>query len=412
MIEVLPFNKTLFNDFTLDTKKLTKYIYINDIQLISNLMAIDLPIKNKKLALRNIFDFLTYLEFKMDEEGETLIQIPSSILIEYFNRDEYKKYMKILENINILTKVPYEDGTFYKAPFNQKNKGDKWNKIEKKGICMQYRIHNEYINKEDLAIIILEDDRSKNTFVNEVENLDERYINTIKKLRIDIPKAIEAEIKYFQEKNLTIPNLRKRISRIFYTERKRFIKKGKKVDRIYHSFTNVSRVSRKHLNINMKDIDVVNCQPLLMVAELKRTNMDYDINYKSDCEEGCFYERFYDINRKKGISDEEHRIPTKVAIYKNIFFGFNKISKHNKRFKELYPETWLSLEKISLEENSLAQRLQNLESKLFNNLIPEKSKYYFTLFDAIYFDNILDKYKLEKIVKDYFSQYEIKVQIK
>lgn len=396
MIEVLPFNKTIFNDFTLDTKKLTKYIYINDIQLISNLMVIDLPIKNKKLALRNIFDFLTYLEFKMDEKQDTVITIHSNILEKFFSRNEYKKYMDILKNLNILTKVPYVDGTFHTPKFR----------------ASQYRIHNEYINKEDLAIIILEDDRSKNTFVNEVENLDERYINTIKKLRIDIPKAIESEIKYFQEKNLTIPNLRKRISRIFYTERKRFIKKGKKVDRIYHSFTNVSRVSRKHLNINMKDIDVVNCQPLLMVAELKRTNMDYDINYKSDCEEGCFYERFYDINRKKGISDEEHRIPTKVAIYKNIFFGFNKISKHNKRFKELYPETWLSLEKISLEENSLAQRLQNLESKLFNNLIPEKSKYYFTLFDAIYFDNILDKYKLEKIVKDYFSQYEIKVQIK
>lgn len=279
MIEIIPFNRTLFNNFEINESKLTKYIYITDINLISKLLSMDLPIDNKKIALRNIFDFLSYIDNLIYEYGETLIPISSNVLISFFNRDRYIDYIKLLDELNIMTRVPYQDGKYYKAPI--KKESDKWLKLKKNsGLCSQFRIHNQYLNKEELAIVILEDDRSKDKFNNEIENLDPRYIKTIKHLEIDINKAIKAEIEYFNEKCLTISNLRKRISRIFYTKRKRFIKKGKKVDRIYHSFTNVSRVSRKYLNINMKDIDIVNCQPLLLVAYLNSINLSYDLNYQ------------------------------------------------------------------------------------------------------------------------------------
>lgn len=411
MIEIIPFNTNLFNTFDIKKHKITKYTYINDLDLVSKLLCVELPIKNRRIFLRNIFDFLMYIDIQIHQLDSTILPISVDILIEYFTRDRYKKYINILENLNIMTKVPYEDGSFYKAPLEKKDGIYIDNKI-KGGVCSQFRIHNEYLNKKDLAIIVLEDDRSKKLFENEIENLDKRYINTIKKLEIDIPKAIEAEIRYFYEKKLSIRTLRIRISRIFSTNRKRFIKKGDKVDRIYHSFTNVSRISRKYLNINMKDIDIVNCQPLLLVAELENNNMMYDEQYKSDCECGNFYERFIDINKPTNTSDEEWRVPTKVNIYKSIFFGFNLQSKHNKRFKELYPLTWESLHQISKSNIHLASRLQNLESDLFNNLIPKKSKYYFTLFDAIYFDNILDRSELEKTIIDFFNQYKIKVKIK
>jgi len=395
MIEIIPFNKTLFDSFEIDTKKLTRYIYINNLDLICKLSTIELPISNRKIALRNILDFLTFIDVKSNQENSTILPISTSILISFFNRNRYKEYMDILSELDILTKVPYNDGSFYKI----------------KSTNMQYRIHNEYINDEDLAIIVLEDDKSKETFTNEVENLNQKYINTIKKLEVNIPSAIAAEIEHFKEKNLSISALRNRISRIFYTKRKRFIKKGNKVDRIYHSFTNLSKVSRKHFNINMTDVDIINCQPLLLVALLKRNGFKSDDTYQRDCEAGCFYERFVDIN-ETGISDDEQRTYTKKSLYKNIFFGFNTRSKHNKRFQELYPQTWSSLELISKNCESLASQLQNLESALFNNLIPKKSKHYFTLFDAIYFDNLLDRYDIEKTIKDYFKQYDIRVAVK
>jgi len=216
MIEILPFNKTLFNNFTLDNKKITKYCYINDINLIGELLTMDLPITNKKLALRNIFDFLSYIDIRIEEDNTTLLPIHSSILIDYFSRDTYKKYIELFEELKIITKVPYDDGSFYKAPLKKDN--NKWLKDKGNGgVCSQYRIHNSYIQKEELAIIILEDDRSKNIFTNTVDDIDERYINTIKILEVNIPKAIEAEIEHFENNDNSMISLRSRISRIFYS---------------------------------------------------------------------------------------------------------------------------------------------------------------------------------------------------
>ena len=309
-----------------------------------------------------------------------------------------------------MSKVPYEDGSFYTAP--TKKVGNKWvTEKDKKGMCSQFRIHNEYLNDNEQAVIILEDDRSTSEFCNQIEDLDPRYINTIKKLKVNITAAIADEIKYFIEGNITFNKLKIRISRIFNTIRKRYIKKGKKVDRIYHSFTNLSKISRKHLNINFKNIDIVNCQPTLLVAYLKQEGMDYDQQYQNDCENGLFYEQFLFLDTRL-ISDDEKRNDIKPVIYSNIFFGFNNRSLTNKTFKELYPKTWDSLKEISNSDISLASRLQNLESGLFNNLIPKRSNFYFTLFDAIYFDNILDKNELEEKCYEYFNKLKIKIKIK
>lgn len=395
MIEIIPFNKTIFDNFQISKYKLTKYTYINSIDIICKLATMDFPIKNKRLALINIFDFLSYL----DRQDKSILPIDSKILISFFGRDTYVKYMKILSDLNIITKVPYEDGKFY---------------IEGK-LFMQYRIHNEYLNSEELAIIVLEDDRSKSGLECDIENLDNRYINTIKKLEVNIPLAIEAEIENFKNNNLPISVLKRRISSIFYTRRKRFIKKGKKVDRIYHSFTSLSRVSRKYLNINFQSIDIVNCQPLLLVAYLTKYNLSFDNEYKKVCEDGLFYEDFIDINLPEEYNTESGRKEwrnqyTKRNIYKNLFFGFDVRSKFNKRFKELYPNTWNSLNDINKTDESLASKLQNLESELFNNIIPKRSKYYYTLFDAIYFNDILDRKELLLVIDEFFSKLNIKVK--
>lgn len=386
MIEIIPFNKDVFDNINLEKKKLTRYVYINDINIVSNILSYNLPIQNKRIALKNILDFLNWVDVKININRNTIIPISSNTLIEFFNRDNYKEYMSILKSMNILTDVPYEDGSFY----------------TKGSLYKQYRVHNDYINKEDLAIIVLEEDRSKDKFNNEVNDLDERYIKTIKNIEIDIKSAITSEIEHYKKNNLSVSNLRNRISRILYTKRKRFIKKGNKVDRIYHSFSNVSKVARKHLSIKMYDIDIKNCQPLLLIALLKEMKLEYDDNYQYDCEAGNFYENF--------ITNELTRDDVKEELYRTVFFNFNENRKINKKFNEIYPKTWNSLKDIKDMNKSLACELQNIESKLFNNLIPKKSKHYFTLFDAIYFDNLNDVTELNNKIRNYFNEKEIKVQ--
>jgi len=345
----------------------------------------ELPISNTRLALKNILDFLTYLDIMIKEKDSTLLQIPSSVFIHYFSDRKYKQYVDILKELEVISDVPYNDGSFYN---------------KEKGICKQYRVFNNYMNEDDLCIVVLKEDRAKFEFINEIEDLDKRAIDTLKNTEVNVKEAIAAEIQHCYDNELSTYTLRNRISRILYTKRKRYIKKGKSVDRIYHSFTNLSKVARKHLNVKFYDIDIKNCQPLLLVAFLSKNELSFDQDYKNDCESGLFYERFVGIN-------DWDRDQVKTQLYKSIFFGFNRRSKINKRFKELYPSTWSSLD--TQVNGTLASKLQNLEAELFNNLTPIKSKKYFTLFDAIYFDNINDISKLNTEILNFFNKYDIKV---
>lgn len=387
-LEIIPIKlaEDLFNEYHNELIKLqsANYCFVSNLDLIPKLLVLDMPIDNKRLAIKNILSFLTYIDNEIKMKDVTVIPISSDILISFFGRDTYKEYMLLLKTLEVISDVPYVDGTFY-------TKG----KLHK-----QYRVHNSYLNNKDLCIVMLENDRAKSVFTC-TEKIDKRFIKTIKELDINMKDAIIAEINHCKEEGLTSNNLRIRLSRLFYTRMKRFIKKGSNVDRIYHSFSNVSKVSRKHLTIKMYNIDIRNSQPLILVSYLKKNKQKFDTNYQLDCETGNFYNKF--------ITTELDKDDVKKSLYKNIFFGFNKQSLINKKFKQLYPLTWSSLEIIHKSDISLAQRLQNLESQLFNNLIPNKSKHYFTLFDAIYFDNINDIVMLNNIITNFFRELEIKV---
>lgn len=396
-IEIIPvkLSDNLFEEYHNELLKLqsANYCYVTNIEVITKLISMDMPISNKRLAIKNVLNFLTHIDTETKVKDSTLLSLSCEVLISYFSRDHYKRYMKILEDLEIFTNVPYDDGTFYKFTPNQKT-----------GVSKQYRLHNSYIQNTELCIVILEEDRAKKGFVCDLD-LDPRYIKTIKDLEVNMRDAIIDEVTYCKENNLSSNNLRVRLSRLFYTRMKRFIKKGKNVERIYHSFSTLSKVSRRHLNIKMYNIDITNSQPLILVSYLLENNLPYDANYKIDCENGDFYNRF--INDKYLVKDD-----TKVPLYKGIFFNFNTISIVNKKFKELYPLTWNSLNEIHNTNISLAQRLQNHESELFNNLIPVKSKNYFTLFDSIYFDNINDITDLLKKIHKFFNDRGVNVTTK
>lgn len=390
-LEIIPIDltKNIFDDYHEELLKLqkSKYCFVTNLDLISSLLVTELPIQNKRLALKNILSFLTFIDTQMKIKNDSLLSISSSILIEYFSTDHYKKYMNILKELDIISDVPYQDGTFYTVG----------------SLTKQYRIHNSYIMNDNLCMVILENDRAKDKFICNVD-IDDRFKRTIMHLDINMKNAVIAEIEYCRDTNLSSNNLRMRLSRLFYTRMKRYIKKGTNVDRIYHSFTNVSKVSRRHLTTKMYNIDIVNSQPLMLISYLNKEGYIFDENYKIDCQNGTFYDNF--------ITKELTRDDVKVHLYKGIFFSFNKNLTINKKFKELYPLTWQSLSEIYESSISLASRLQNLESELFNNLIPKKSKQYFTLFDAIYFDSVNDIVTLNKNIHSFFNNIGVNVTTK
>lgn len=294
--------------------------------------------------------------------------------------------MDLLKKMEVISDVPYEDGSFYE-----------------KGVRAKlFRVHNSYLKEKDLSIVIFENEGVIREFICDLE-LDKRYIKTIRSVELNLKNAIIDEINHCYREGLDGNNLRKRISRIFYTGQKRFIKKGKIVDRIYHSFSNLSKVARKHFNIRFHNIDIRNSQPLFLVAYFDKNGMYYDPNYKKDCEEGQFYERFAGYYADR---DELKR-----SVFKRIFFGFEENTIVNKVFKELYPKTWDHLKRISETQQTLASRLQNLESELFNRIEPKKSTHYFTLFDSIYFNNIDDVDYIKNEITEFFNDLNIKVKL-
>jgi hypothetical protein len=380
-----------------------------------DLDKIALPLKDRNKSIKNILEFLIYLDHEVKIAGTTSLIIPLKVFEYYFSPNLYSIYQKVLKDLEILSNVPHDDGTWYK--YNDKKKCQT-SKTEVT-VAKNYRVHNNYLDNDDLVLIIFNNKIKKSvvTVTNYVPKLPKKYINTIKSLKINIGNALQAELNEYHGQKITFSQLKYRVAQIFNSRNNRILKHGKKVNRIYHSFTNISRVTRKHFNIKFFEIDVTNCQPTLLVAYLKDKKYKFDTNYQIDCEDGTFYERFIDLTDVRySFGDDlsefkEARSATKSKIYKNIFFGFNKKNKYNSRFREIYPNVWESLSVIKNEEISLAAELQNIESLLFNNLVPRKSKYYYTLHDAIFYSNDGDTCELEQQIVNFFFLRNIKVKI-
>lgn len=358
------------------------------VNTMAKLLAYDkYPIKNKTIAVSNVLKFLRAVDFKVAKADKTVVKINSKLIIQYLSRNAYKAYMDILKELRILSKVPYDDGTFYS-----------YGEVE---YAQQYQLYNEYINDNELCIVLT---NSGNIgMVVDCKNYNKKMVKTVRNVEIDYTGAVNAEIQHHKLNNTTINSLRVRLNVIFNLNSKRFLKKGFKVDRVYHSLTNISRVSRKFLTLNSEDfndVDVKNCQPLLLCYLLLSKGLEVDAQYKHDCEIGNLYENF--------ITVDKDRSQTKVEMYKNIYFAFQPNSKIAQTFEKLYPKTFKSLEILSNEPEEMACMLQNIEAEIFNGIVPNKSKGYYTLFDSVYFTDIEDCVQIIKEIKERFNKYQIK----
>lgn len=435
--QIIPIEKdNLFDDVNIDIldQGFTN-IYTCGLNTISKIEMIkELPIKNIKLAIKQILSFIKYIEVQSNILDSDIITIPQDLLIKSFNRNTYVKFLKLLNELNIVKAVPYEDGTYFK--FKSKDSDD----VAKP---KRYKLTDEY-KRDELCIVVIDD---KKELKYEIEGTyNKNFIKTIKETEIDIKSAVRDEIRYNKGKD----SLRNRLSTIFNLYEKRYIKKGYRVDRVYHSLTNISKVSRKHLRIKglkFNNIDIKNCQPLLLCYYLLKNNLNIDDKYIQDCELGTLYERFlikgkeyidYEFKIKDGkivgknkivikidyneIGDDLYdkcRDKIKVLLYKSIYFDFKSDSDISIMFKSLYPSVYSELENLysgdiqdEFGDIKMASRLQNIEAEIFNNITPKFSKYYFTLFDAVYFTDESDAGHIMIDLLDKFRRYGLVPKLK
>ena len=392
MYEIIPLTsanlETIGGKQTIETRS----IFITSLSLISKLINHnDYPIKNKTLAVKNILEFLRWVDVQLKIADTTIITVDSANLIKYLTTKAYKKYMALLSELQVMTAVPYDDGKFY----------------EKKKRYTRYRIHNNYVD-DDLCLVLMSNNKSK-VLVTDAK-YQSRFEKTIKHTKVNYRNAIKAEFEYYTEKPLTKNQLRTRLSCLFALNGDRYIKKGNIVDRVYHSFSNLSRISREHLHFDgeeFNNVDIKNCQPLLLCYLIKQKGLQFDTSYLNDCQAGKFYESFLDLSQPTAVIKKERELK-KVELYRSIFFYFRPSAAISKRFKSIYPLTYQSLEILSKEPDTLASALQNIEASIFNNIQPKNSKYYYTLFDSIYFNDLLDCTQIIKDIRLKFSVYNIK----
>lgn len=376
-------------------------VYVTSLDMISSLLSMKrLPLKNHTTAIRNILEFLRYSDLKMEETGDTLLELHRDTLNRFFNMNQRVKYMEILREKRVLTRVPHPDGSFYQ-PGKESS---------------LYRFHNEYVFAELCLVII----PRKRYPVHNITSVPKGFQRALRDSTFNYTMAIRDEITHCgTEKD----RLRKRINRLLLTLDDRSAHISPNTGRIFHSFSSVSRVSRKHMHVEgnpYHSLDVTNCQPILLCALLRKNELSIDERYLSDCEEGILYERFIGITGKFSVRSNGHyvrkemtldRDNVKLQLYRSVYFSLDEKNPVNIRFRELYPVTYESLSSL-VGEGTSAVLLQSMESSIFNPLRPKKSTHYFTLFDSIYFTEESDRETLTSDILYRFSQLGVKARVK
>lgn len=271
-------------------------------------------------------------------------------------------------------------------------------------------------NYEKTMDIALEENHPSNN-----DNYKEALINS----EIDVYNAIIAEINGYKgetDRNAKCLKIKKAITKILSFKNRRSIKKGTNVNRVFNSFTFLSKVSRKFIRLNGKvftEIDIPNCQPLLLLVLLKKNGICPDPLYVNDVLNGVIYERIMEKALELGYKNEviasyedrkriietfdfTEREDVKTLCYRSIYF---KLKNENSSitasvFKELYPLVFEALKNGFNTENdkNVAFHLQNMEAEIILNIIPDCP--YFTVHDSI---AVIDEKEVES-VKTQISQ--------
>lgn len=170
-------------------------------------------------------------------------------------------------------------------------------------------------------------------------------------------------------------------------------------DRVYSSLSNLSSLCNDFIyvdGIEMKEVDVVNCQPLLLCTLVN------DDKLKRVCERGQFYESLMEAT---GIEDRDK---IKIECYKDLFFGkYKPNSILGKAFQELFPDAHRYLLNFEHDtDETLAKTLQIKEAEIFISVAIDLVNEFpvITKHDALFVPHnkvIKTRYELHKKFQEY-----------
>jgi hypothetical protein len=172
--------------------------------------------------------------------------------------------------------------------------------------------------------------------------------------------------------------------------------------RFYNTITNMSYTALPFIKLKGKkviEIDVKNCQPLLLATIIN------NVKYKKDVEEGVFYD-----NMAKKLNMKRDKF--KVLSYKYIFFSNKKLNsgKIYVALNNLYPGFIDEINRLR-EEINISRELQKLESQIMVNAIGDMEYKMMLRHDAVFVYK--ENYKhIRNQVNIEFSKLGLKVQIK
>lgn len=288
------------------------------------------------------------------------------------------------------------------------------------------QINEEFLNSQNSEFIEVSKSKPLIKFkIGKNLKISEKYLRTFKNIDLDVEAALNAEFEYHQKNDTSLNSLNHRINSILNFNVERYISKGKKSNRISSSLTYLSKVSREFLTYKNKKfnyVDLKNSQPTLFILFCKERGFILDENYIKDCEEGLLYDKFIGLTLKHYIFDgwrkntytTVNRKQVKSQFFSSLFFNWKPGFEINKIFKETYNKTWNVLKEHHQTNNDikLAGLLQRKEAEIFLNIIPKKSKGYFTIHDSIYYTDEADTTQIEEEIKDHFNKYNINITLK
>ena len=172
--------------------------------------------------------------------------------------------------------------------------------------------------------------------------------------------------------------------------------------RFYNTITNMSYTALPFVTLKgkeLKEIDVKNCQPLLLATIIDNEK------YQQDVENGQFYE-----NIAKELNTDRNNF--KILSYKYIFFANQKLKsgKIYEALNKLYPGFIEKLNKLRNQIN-ISRKLQELEATIMVDRVGSQPYKMMLRHDAVFvYDEDFDK--MCEVVKEEFKKIGLQVQIK
>lgn len=172
--------------------------------------------------------------------------------------------------------------------------------------------------------------------------------------------------------------------------------------RLYSSITNLSSTAKDFIKLkrrSLKEVDVVNCQPLLLNCLIDHKK------FKEDCEAGLFYDI---LAQQMNV----HRDTIKVMTYKYLFFT-NKPLLSGKLYECIEKEYNGLISQINelRTKIDIPKELQRIESNIFVKGLNCLDTSFLTIHDSVLcYDEYLDDVKME--IENQFDKLKLKVKLK